>query len=92
MSLSQQVKELVISSKTPLRMRDVMELTQFLIQHYIENKTMETDESHDEPIDVHEDEDGDTIDKDGYIYDVKERIRIGQKDLTTGKKVLYKTV
>lgn len=91
-SIAQQVKELILESETPLRMRDVMEINQFLIQHYIESKDVDTNMGDEEVVEVQQDADGDLVDIEGNIYDPEEKIRIGKKDIKNGTKTYFRNV
>lgn len=94
-SLVSQLQSII--SNTPLTQQDVLELTECVILEYLtqQRKLMNPDEEQDEDdkvISVEDDSDGDCIDKEGYIYDKKSHIRIGQKNLKTKEKVMYNIV
>lgn len=77
-----------------LTRQDVLELTECVIQEYLNQQRCEldSDDSDEEPISVNEDEEGDLIDEEGYIYDKDTHIRIGEKDLKTKKRNMYNIV
>ena len=85
----------LIKSVTLTR-QDVLELTECIIQEYLSQQLSnignEEDEENEQEISVHYDSEGDYIDKDGYIYNLKTHIRIGQKDLKTKKKIMFNVV
>jgi hypothetical protein len=80
-----------------LSRQDVLELTECVIQEYLNQQEKEMgvhseDDDEEQLIDVHLDEDGDYVDEEGYIYDEKTHIRIGQKDLKTKEKTMFNVV
>ena len=92
-TLTSQVESIIKNVK--LTRQDVLELTECILQEYIDQQLIEHGEREDDDeqkVDVKQDDDGDFIDKDGYIYDIKTHIRIGQKDLQTKEKVMYSIV
>jgi len=80
-----------------LTQQDVLELTECIIHEYLDQQRKhihpdEEEEENEQAISVESDSEGDYIDKEGYIYDTKNRIRIGKKDLKTKEKVMYNVV
>ena len=76
-----------------LSKQDVLELTECIIQEYIEQQ--ENNNEYCDPeqtVKVHKDDDGDIVDDEGFIYDQKLNIRIGEKDLKTKEKIMYNVV
>lgn len=93
-SLVTQLETLVKS--VTLTRQDVLELTECIIQEYLTQQQSELgseeDEENERQISVECDDDGDYIDKEGYIYDIKTHIRIGQKDLKTKEKTMFNVI
>lgn len=82
-----------------LTRQDVLELTECVIQEYLDQQHAgnsldkdQYDQQDEHVISVSCDSEGDYIDEEGYIYDIKSRIRIGQKDLKTKEKTMFNVI
>jgi hypothetical protein len=103
MSLLSQIEKWVHSTTTtePLKLRDVLEIQEYLTKTYIEQTLQQQLQNNDDSegngdgeggLSVEADKDGDYIDKDGFVYDISSNERIGHKDPQSGEKTWFKKV
>lgn len=89
--LVEHLKEYIHSTKTELQIRDVLEINEYVLRTFLEQKSIHQKIDTSLPTaEIKQDNDGDYVDKDGFIYDIQTQCRIGEKKGT--EKIIYKII
>ena len=89
--LVEHLKEYIHSTKTELQIRDVLEINEYVLRTFLEQKSIQQKVDSNLPtVEIKQDNEGDYVDKEGFIYDIKTQCRIGEKKGT--EKIIYKVI
>lgn len=89
--LVEHLKEFIHSTKTELQIRDVLEINEYVLRTFLEQKSIQQKVDSNLPtVEIKQDNDGDYVDKEGFIYDIQTQCRIGEKKGT--EKIIYKVI
>ena len=89
--LVEHLKEFIHSTKTELQIRDVLEINEYVLRTFLEQKSIQQKVDSNLPtVEIKQDNDGDYVDKEGFIYEIQTQCIIGEKKGT--EKIIYKVI